>query len=337
MARPVIVLVAGNPGYELYQPILGGLTTRRLWIQPEILLLGGFGYLQLDTEGEGPAPNAGPALIPGVPHPGYYQTLMSFFVQKGWNTRYPKLDFRKKLADIGPALSDFLISLKSEWPLRIICHSAGGLYLRWALKWLVQQHDPSEVIYKIAGLTCAHWGTWHTMGTLAGYLGFPGAAVNLANTPAAWFTRKYPVDVIRDVVQSMPNIFQLLPNSTAPGLDQETATKIYTPSTWADAQVPLPTKWLDYAKSEWGTIATTWTGPPWLSIICGGIPTYNGISDWSKLGTLDGFTTTDDGDGVLISAWQTITGMEESRYLGLDHNSVCQNVTIARRVYAHLV
>lgn len=341
MARPALVLIAGFPGYQLFEryKFLGLVSVQRhLWTDiEELAFRGGWGRLQLDTEGEGPLPGSTTEIEPRSPHPQYYWPLRNFFWSKKWDVISPQLDWRKKLEHIGPALSEYLLSLKDRWPLRILCHSGGGLFLRFALKWLAQaEPDVAKVIYKVAGLACAHWGSFQSLTATQGFVG-NAWFYDLSKSNFSHRGDKTQEEYVRDVAQSFPCLFQLFPRPHPRVSDEVTLSRIYDPQWWRDAQRPVPEKWLNYAKAEWDAdIPTEWQGPPWLSIISKGIKTPVGIKDWSKLGTLEGFDWTINGDNTIPTHLQTMDGMTNYEVVGLNHNQVTHNRSVLQVAYNHL-
>lgn len=326
------IVMGGVPGYDLWSANAfknQGLGYK-IWANYLNLAQFGWGWLRLDDAGDNPHPTEGVRMVSTGPIYGYYSPLSRGLRQHGWTIISPDIDWRLKLEVIGPHLVDFLVFWKSKWPLVAVVHSAGGLFLRFALKWLNLQYPTEDVFYKIVSLDAPHWGSWFATGSLTGHLGYTTFQVDL--TKQAWLpinTKGKTLEAyIRDVATSFPSVYQMLPCPGAPGLAKADSDQLYNPDTWTAAGNPVNGTLLTYAKNEWATIPKTWSGPPWLAITSTGLNTPVGMQNWKLLGNPEGLKYDNTGDRVIPREWMAIPGMQTGFYEKKDHDQVAQDADV---------
>lgn len=302
MADTVIV-VPGFLGSELSSGSSYGLYTPTVWLNPVNLLTGGFPRLRLAVPGEPSPPPPGPPLREGGPLPLYYGLLCGYLSSRGWRVVTPKADWRKPIMHDAANLAALIRSDSSLWPVRIVCHSRGGLVVRAALALLAETQQQTLVV-GVVGIGVPHTGSLNTVPNLACW----GSFKLLLERLGKYLPYVSPLssgDVpVRQCLRSWPALYELMPAPGASWLEGVQASALYQPAVWFGSPLDPVASFLADALAAWGQLAGVPPALDWTDIAGVRLPTPIGVPDITRIVEPGSLTTTTQGDGnvPLLSA-----------------------------------
>lgn len=304
-----ILLVPGIGGNALSTPptLFGLLPNLQVWLNYVSLLGGNWIFLGLEPDGRTPVvPLTGP-LVPGNALRDYYSPFVQEMNGLGWQVYSARLDWRGTIADDGARLADQVRDLRSVRPISLVAHSRGGLVCRAAIQILAQSGD-LDILGWCAGLGVPHYGSWESVGLLAGWNQSASLLISILDRSARLPIVGSAVDSLREVVITWPGAYQLLPSPSAPGITPEEVSDAYTSEVWSDSGVPVSASWLAYARDQWSQLPLVPLSVDWIDVVGVDIPTPTSLRIPANLSRPAGWNWTTAGDGTVPSAWAVQAG-----------------------------
>lgn len=309
MSAPIVLLVPGVSGSELYTPpSFFGLGPRiKVWLSYSTIAAGGWRWLALAPDGISPTvPLTGP-LVPGGPLIDYYGILVNSLNARGWPVSWPQLDWRQTIALDGARLAAAIRAQIGYAPIHLVCHSRGGLVARSALAELAASGDLG-LIGRVVGLGVPHYGSWQACGLLAGWNPTGRLISQVIYGIESILLNPALAGTLDPTIRSWPSSYALLPSPIAPGLTPVESAAIWKPAGWSAIGVPLSDAWLAYQLGAWPMLASPPAGVPWLDIVGSGYDTPVSLVGSLPPASLADLMQSVEGDGVVPSAWQTQPG-----------------------------
>ncbi len=300
MANRTVILVPGILGSTLRDPYLPppfGV----VWLNPTRLLTGSFPRLRLAVPGESAPAPSGPPLAPGFPLPLYYGLLIAYLEHRGWRVVCPAADWRVPLPQDALRLRDLIRVEAKSGPVRLLCHSRGGLVARHALAFLSQLGELASV-ERVVGLGVPHTGSLEAATNLACWGGAKRKIEDLDRYIPAFFSAVLGTDQVRDVMRSWPALYELLPAPSASWIAPATVAALYVPATYASSSFrPVPA-YLTAALAAWSSIPPVPAGVDWVDVAGVGVQTAVGVPAVGRIAERGSFSVSLAGDGVVPSA-----------------------------------
>lgn len=300
MSLGTVILVPGNLGSVLGDA--GGfLGSGVVWLNPVALLSGGLRRMRLRVPGEaGPDPPGLP-LLEGYPLPLYYGLIETYLGQCGWDVVSPAMDFRYPLMQDAARLATLIREKGASRPVKLLCHSRGGLVARAALGMLAGTNQLG-LVNRVVGLGVPHTGS-----------------LNAAQLLACWQPTKLKIEALgkylpwaynlflgigetRAVIRSWPSQYELLPAPSAPWLIDTDPLALYSPGTYAGTGFDPVPAFLAAALAGWSTLPPVPSSVDWIDVAGNGTATAIACADLSKIGQRGSMGITNSGDGTVSIA-----------------------------------
>jgi pimeloyl-ACP methyl ester carboxylesterase len=304
-ATPVgtVILLPGILGSELYEG------DKQLWISPWNLIRGEFDQLQLDDDGESVR-----SIQATHPLKKSYGEMTLSLLQR-WNVVAFSYDWRLDIRAIARQLKDRIeASVPNGRPFSVIGHSLGGLVVR---SYLQQFPNDRTRIQRFIMLGTPNYGSF-TIPALYNGLN------DVINTVALLDQQHYLPDLLQ-FAKSFVSTYQLLPflgkAGDAPGLME--------PAVYGDLNPPQQR--FDNAKAFQREIAGGIDAAKTSYIAGYGFKTPDGIADWNKLHSWEGYRQTLSGDGCVPHSLGLI-GDVTTYFVRADHNSLPADTRVIRAV-----
>lgn len=300
MAENTLIFVPGFLGSSIGYHRKRILPPFPIWLNPTAILAGYFPRMRLAVPGEDEPPPAGGDLDPGPPLPFYYGFLMSSLRALGWNVVAPVFDWRGPIEQDALDLYGLMKTHGASGPVRVLCHSRGGLVTRYALA-LLQAEGKLGLVRRVMSLGTPHTGSMLAVQLLACYHATKKRLTDLGKFLPGVVVRHLGAAEVAHVMRSWPGAYQLLPKIGAPWNLPDPGDALYHRVTYQASPANPVQAFLDAAKATWATLPTEFPGVDWIDVIGLGVQTPVGIPDITKI-TQSGQMTWDvNGDGVVPS------------------------------------
>jgi pimeloyl-ACP methyl ester carboxylesterase len=305
-----LVLLPGILGSEL---TVGTTQLEKVWFGLWSILKGDFDQLQLDSSGKSIK-----AVNPSAALRRYYGELEQSLLAE-WNVLVFPYDWRLDIRSSADLLVDKInAQFGSANGVHLVAHSMGGLVSRS----LAQRH-PDE---------------WARMGKLV-MIGTPNyGSLSIAHLYTGLYRlmrilaavdRQHNLADLLQLAKNFVGTYQMLPR-TDKLAGTSTAAKLYDPATYGDLH-PLRDR-LDDAQ-EFQADLDVIHNPERLTYIAGANqPTADGVSDWSRLGSMDAYTFTRMGDGTVPHSLGLLPGIAATYFVEEEHGALPSNQIVMEAV-----
>lgn len=294
---PTVVLVPGITGSTLSYS-LGPFASLPAWVNPPVLVAGGFANMRLAIPSEDlPAPGW-PVSRAGGPLPYYFGALSLYLLARGWRVASPVGDWRKPQAFDAAALLETVRAEARSGPVAILAHSRGGLLTRRVLAALDAAGERS-LVSRVVGMGVPHTGSLLAAVYVSGHGRETRYARDMFAIFQPHFSADYVVNLIRSVSRSWPSVYELMPAPGNPWFDASLTAALYVPATWAAADVPPVSQYVTDALAAWGQCPPVPSWVEWIDVVGSGIGTAHGVPSLSALVATGALSDYRDGDGVV--------------------------------------
>jgi len=297
MARPTLIFVPGFLGSTLTATI-ARFVPLDIWLSAPALIAGRFRDLAFDPGTTTPSTGLGRTIAPGLPIGAYYGTLLSYLSVRGWLVLSPGGDWRKPIADDAVRLLTTIRNNYTGSPIKILCHSRGGLVAREALK-LLDDLGKREYVDRVVGLGVPHTGSVNACIALACWDSLKTKLENLGKALPGQVSSFLGLDSIRDVMRTWPGLYELLPYPTAAWVQGVPPQQLYLADVYFGGQFNPIQSWLSAASARWASAAPVPAWVDWIDIAGRGINTSTGFPSREVVITPGSTTTTKEGDGTV--------------------------------------
>lgn len=297
MPLPLVAFVPGFLGSTLTRKFGLGLT-QTIWMSPTALLAGYFRSLAIDVPGYPPPEGPRFPVLPGGPQPYYYGLIETYLEARGWDVESPDLDWRGPVAADGVRMADWLLSLKSRWPARVVCHSRGGLVTRAAMAVLAARGETGAVS-RVIGLGVPHRGSIEAVNNCGGGGYLQVRLLTLGTRLPFGTAAGLGLHSIRLTMRSWPAIAELMPDPVRSWLPADIRSSLYLPATWAASEIPPVDAYLSGAVASWAALPDPPSGVDWIDVAGSGVLTPDGLLSLASAAGASGRTYTQEGDGVV--------------------------------------
>lgn len=266
-----VVVLPGFLGSELYKG------EEQVWISPWNLIRGDFDQLQLDDAGESIKPIQAPN-----PLKKYYGEMALSLLQR-WNVVAFPYDWRLDIRTIARQLRNRIdASVPKGAGFSVIGHSLGGLVVR---SYLQQFPDQLARIQRFIMLGTPNYGSFAVPVLYNG--------LNDAMKIAALLDQQHYMPGLLQLAKSFVSTYQMLPF-----LGKATdAARLMEPAAYGALHPPQQR--FDNARAFQRDIATSIDTAKTTYIAGYGFKTPDGIANWSKLQSWEGYRQTLAGDGIV--------------------------------------
>lgn len=300
MALGTVVLCPGILGSELRFRLLFPID-QLVWLNPAVLIAGGFRALVLPVPGDGGIPPPGNLLSPGPFQPHYYGMLRAYLETRGWRVASPLADWRRPLAYDAALLAETIRGEAGSGSVRLLCHSRGGLVARAALG-LLAAAGQSGMVSHVVAMGTPHAGSLAAAQALAGWASAELILEDLGRyLPLASPLLIGALPVLR-AVRSWASVYELLPapgSTWVVGIDP---AALYLPATYAGSPLDPAAAYLAAAAAAWAALPPVPAGTPWVDVAGLGVLTPDGVPDVSRVVRPGSMTEDLAGDGVVMLA-----------------------------------
>lgn len=297
MPSPVVVLVPGFLGSSLSLSI-GGVGGVGVWLNPATLLGGLFRRLALPVDDRPLFATGDGFLSPGMPLAAYYGLLHVYLDNHGWDCISAEADFRRPMTEDAARVVALIREKASAAPVRIVCHSRGGLVTRIALGQLAAAGQLGMVA-RVVGLGVPHVGSLNAVSALSGRAPLIRHIETLSKYGYGFVARLIDPLPVRDVLRSWPALYQLLPDPGRSQLPADALAAIYAPATWGPDTLPPYGPNLTAAAAAWSQIPAVPPLVQWIDIAGFGTQTAVSVPDADAVATGRHWHYSQDGDGTV--------------------------------------
>lgn len=296
------IFVAGLTGSDLFYPT-NPFGFGLLWPNPVALLSGGFELLRIPVINETGGSSQALDLGLGGPSVGYYGPLMTYLRLNGFGVYEIRQDWRVPLRQDGSRLVELIrklssLSVLNPAKVHILCHSRGGLVVRYALGIL---NDLGELgrIARVVGLGVPHRGS-----LLAAYnLGGPYEFSLRLQQMSDWFVGnsfgQLTLGNVQQTLRSWPAVYELLPDPVRTWLPAGVAAGLYTAANWAGVPYPPVPAYLTAAAANWSSLPDPPAGVDWVDVAGVGVPTVYTADNTAAIIQRDAEINSSAGDGTV--------------------------------------
>jgi hypothetical protein len=320
MANRYVIVVAGIGGNELYVPTFDRARGRKIWVDYITLAVNGFTQMRLAVDGLHQYNPFGGDLLPGLVLGEFYGRISDYLAVSGYIPVSFEQDWRPRIRDVVGDLVRQITELSADGPVRIVCHSNGGLVVRQALAQM-SAADRAARVGRVVGLGVPHYGSWSAVQMLAALnqlllgLGFaigPGPAETLLTGGV------YRVPY---VVGSWPTGYEMLPAPGAPGIAAIDLDRIYGPNEFRGLKWVRPDL-IDEAHARWAAAPAVPADVSWLDVVGVGLQTPTRLVTVGGDPTrAEGYVYEQAGDGVVPSTW-AVSGRGSVVETNADHSAM---------------
>lgn len=297
MSDPTVILVPGFLGSSLSLAI-GGLPSVGLWLNPAALLAGLFRRLALPVDDRPLFATGDGFLTPGMPLAAYYGLLDVYLDNHGWDCISAEADFRRPLTEDAARVVELVRVKAAAAPVRIVCHSRGGLVTRIALGTLAAAGQLGMVA-RVVGLGVPHVGSLNAVSALSGRAPLIRHIETLSKYGYGLLGLLIDPLPVRDVLRSWPALYQLLPDPGRSNLPADVLAAVYAPATWGPDTLPPYPPHLTAAAAAWPQIPDVPAGVQWIDIAGFGTETAVGVPGAEAVASGGQWSYSQDGDGTV--------------------------------------
>jgi pimeloyl-ACP methyl ester carboxylesterase len=288
-----VVVLPGILGSELFE------NHEHIWISVWNIIRGDFDQLQLDAGG-----HSIKAIQAPTPLKDYYGELQLSLLQR-WNVVAFPFDWRLDIRELARQLKEKIdASVPGAGGFSVVAHSLGGLVAR---SFLQQFPDQLNRVQKFIMLGTPNYGSFAVPVLYNG--------LNDVLKMVALLDQQHYMPDLLQFAKTFVSTYQMLP---APGKSPD-ADRLMDPAVYGDLHPPQQR--FDNAKAFQQEIAGT-VDPAKMSYIAGyGFKTPDGIADWNKLRSWDGYRQTLAGDGTVPHSLGLISGVP-AYFVHAEHSSL---------------
>jgi pimeloyl-ACP methyl ester carboxylesterase len=290
-----VVVLPGILGSELYE------NDEHIWIGIWNIIRGDFDQLQLDAGGKSIK-----AIQSPTPLKDYYGELQLSLLQR-WNVVAFPYDWRLDIREVARQLKEKIdASAPGAVGFSLVAHSLGGLVAR---SFLQQFPDYLNRVQKFIMLGTPNYGSFAIPVLYSG--------LNDVLKMVALLDQQHYMPDLLQFAKTFVSTYQMLP---APGKSPD-AARLMDPAVYGDLQPPQQR--FDNAKGFQQEIAGV-IDPAItkMSYIAGyGFKTPDGIADWNKLQSWDGYRQSLAGDGTVPHSLGLISGVP-TYFVHAEHSSL---------------
>jgi PGAP1-like protein len=306
-----VVWIPGILGSDLSVRDGGGGPEKPVWVDPLSLLSGGIVRLQLGPDGASPGPLAGgdQVVVTGIFDPAY-GPLATFLTLVGYEVLRLGFDWRRDLVSVAALAWPTIAAWAGGAPVHLVAHSFGGLLAR-AIYGQAQAAGAGSQIAHIITIGTPHYGS---MEAVRLFWRLPQLYQGLSIL-CGWGARNVQgagQDWLDATLASMPAWYELLPWAGDGPLfhdHPDQASMIYQLSYYAGGNSHVMQSWLSLAPivqrelAGWlpAGLVTSIVGTGWRTPLALNVP-HPSNSD-------EGYTYTDDGDGLVTVAQASPPGV----------------------------
>lgn len=286
---------------------LGFLGDVEVWLNPPVLVAGGLKRLKLPPAGEGGVIPPTPSIIEGGPLTVFYGYFLDWLRQQGWRVVSATQDWRRPQSHDAATLTTLLTSIAEEEDVWIVAHSRGGLLTRRALASLASAGLLGRV-KRVVGLGVPHGGSFDAVKALATYSPYQQSIFNMSLALFGVLGTVLTYADIRDVMQTWPSIYELMPSPNHGWIPSAEASKLYLPQTWEDVALPVVSQYLTDASAAWASLPPIPSGVEWIDVAGTGFPTADRLPPWEDIAKPGVIPTHLSGDGLVTVSSATASG-----------------------------
>jgi pimeloyl-ACP methyl ester carboxylesterase len=290
-----VVVLPGILGSELYE------NDEHIWIGIWNIIRGDFDQLQLDAAG-----HSIKAIQAPTPLKDYYGELQLSLLQR-WNVVAFPFDWRLDIREVARQLKEKIdASAPGASGFSLVAHSLGGLVAR---SFLQQFPDYINRVQKFIMMGTPNYGSFAIPVLYNG--------LNEVLKMVALLDQQHDMPDLLQFAKNFVSTYQMLP---APGKSPD-AVRLMDPAVYGDLHPPQQR--FDNAKAFQQEIAGV-VDPAIakMTYIAGyGFKTADGIADWNKLQSWDGYRQTLSGDGTVPHSLGLISGVT-TYFVQAEHSSL---------------
>jgi pimeloyl-ACP methyl ester carboxylesterase len=307
-----VVILHGIMGGELTASRGGG--NQHIWARVFRLMAGGIARLRLGEDGRSEADGLTQVQATGILKKHYGEQILR--LNQNWNTRTFWYDWRKPL-DIA---ADELRARITSWfgpdaRVHLVAHSMGGLVARTYIArhrdhWNALRDDGMRRGGRLVMLGTPNHGSFAVPHILTGleHMVRLLARVDL----------RHSREEIMAIVRTFIGVYEMMPS---PHIDPAW-TPLYDSATWGVLGVPQ--RHLDHARAHHDLLAGAGVDAERMLYVAGSDQaTWNGVADWARLGSTDGYTAGYDGDGRVPHRLGLLDGVA-TWYVRAEHGALPQ-------------
>lgn len=305
-----LVLLAGILGSEI-------TVTNKVWFSPWRIVLGDFELLQLDSSGKPLKPSSATGMLRRY----YGEIEQSLLVD--WDVLSFPFDWRMDIRDSADRLAAAIAKqFGTADGVHLVAHSMGGLVSRS----MAQRHG--DVWAKMGKLIMLGTPNHGSLAIPQLYTGM----YRLIRVIAAIDTR-HNVGQLLQFAKLFVGTYQMLPRIE---LLQQTTNpeKVFEPGSYGELNPP-PARLQD-AKQFQQEIDAVLNPERMVYIAGSNQPTADGVSDWTKLGSVDGYHMTALGDGTVPHSLGLLKDVQ-TYYVAAEHSALPDNDAVIAAVKQVLV
>ncbi|MEA2175958.1 MAG: hypothetical protein QOD00_3550 [Blastocatellia bacterium] len=290
-----VVVIHGIMGGEL--TVSSGGPGDLTWVNAFRIFRGWLDRLRLSDDGRREADSKFKVTATGIMKRYYGELLLS--LAENWNVKAFWFDWRK---DIDLAADELNMQINSWFgskePVHIVAHSMGGLVARtfinkykerWESMW-----DKGDASQKRAEGTTG--GRLIMLGTPNhGSFAIPQVITGIEGLvkKLTWVDVRHNKRGLLDVFNTFVGSYQMLPSP----LVMPEIEKLYTSETYSRFNVSVPQIHLENARAHHTFLKDVADSQRMIYVAGFNQVTFNGINDWTRLDSIDGYKATKDGDG----------------------------------------
>jgi pimeloyl-ACP methyl ester carboxylesterase len=288
-----VLVLPGILGSELYE------NDEHIWVSVWNIIRGDFDQLQLDANGRSIK-----AIQAPTPIKDYYGELQLALLQR-WNVVAFPYDWRLDIRETARQLKEKIDALvPAPGGFSLVAHSLGGLVAR---SFMQQFPDQANRVQKLIMLGTPNYGSFAIPVLYNG--------LNDVLKMVALLDQQHYMPDLLQFAKTFVSTYEMLP---APGKSPD-STRLMDPAVYGDLN-PLPQRF-DNAKAFQQEIAGV-VDPAKMTYIAGyGFKTPDGIADWNKLRSWDGYRQTLAGDGTVPHSLGLISGVS-SYFVQCEHSAL---------------
>jgi hypothetical protein len=323
-AKGNVVVIPGLMGSELsvFASPSGAQAGDLLWLSPMRIALGRFSWLRLGDDGRSGEYDVRPT---GILKRQYGELLLS--LSENWNVRSFWFDWRKDINLAAVELESHVSRWFGDEPVHIVAHDMGGLVARafigrypkrWRAMWDAQSGVPGRRGGRLIMLGTPNHGTYAIPQLISG--------LDPTVKKIGLLDLRHGHDEVLQIFNSFVGQYQMLPSPlVVPAAEQLYESSLY-------GKLNVPQNRLDAAHKFHYSIREV-ADPDRMIYVAGrNRRTLSGIKDYRKVGSLEAYDVTMEGDGRVphsLGLLSTPDGREIAAYsVEDDHANLPANSSV---------